>query len=158
MFRRYPVPTAVVLGLAWLPLTIALRELFELLLPASEHEDRLVHGLQQFVVGAVLLAVLLRLGWGRRAWLTTRPGLSGGVFGLGSLAVVGAVVVLLAGLVDVDWAEGTKIAVSVFNYTMVGFTEELWFRGLIMGGLMLAWSDHRWGPLFAQVSVRLCSD
>lgn len=150
-FRRWPVAAAVVFGLAWLPLTIVLHRLARAVLPASDYETRLADGIEQTIMTAVALALLVKIGWLRTAWLTTRPALVGGLWGLLGLTVAGAIVVILAALPLVDFGNVTPAVVSAFNFTAVGVAEELWFRGLVMGGLLLAWREVRFGPLFATV-------
>ncbi|MEM8924815.1 MAG: CPBP family intramembrane glutamic endopeptidase [Actinomycetota bacterium] len=150
-FKRWPLPMAIGLGLAWLPATWILREVALFVLPPSDYEDRLAHGFQQLALGLMLLAVFGGFEWTKEAWLDTRPRLRGGLLGLTALAVVPAVAVLAVGLAQVDVGETTAMAVSAFNYTTVGVTEELWFRGLVLGGLMVAWGHERWGPLAAAV-------
>jgi membrane protease YdiL (CAAX protease family) len=133
-FVRRPVVTAIVFTIVMLLATGGLRTLAGLLIARGPHHAQVAAGVQQLVLAAVLIVVLVRSGWARPSLLSSRPRLP---HMWQAWPVVGTAVVMLGAIPSIDWSKTSQIAASTFDFGSTGLVEELGMRGLVFTGLRL---------------------
>jgi membrane protease YdiL (CAAX protease family) len=123
-----------VFTIAMLLATGGLRALAGLLIARGPHHAQVAAGVQQLVLAAVLIVVVVRSGWARPSLLSSRPRLP---HMWQAWPVIGTAVVMLGAIPSIDWSKTSQIAASTFDFGSTGLVEELGMRALVFTGLRL---------------------
>jgi membrane protease YdiL (CAAX protease family) len=133
-FVQRPYLTGFAVTVASFLFTGGTRALITSLLVDGPRVEAVAAGLQQTLLAIVVLVLLWRMGWIRRARIWSRAHQPSTRW---TWLILPAALIPLAGLFDVDWTKTAAIAASIFDYTTTGVVEEFVFRGLVLSGLAI---------------------